>query len=222
MEPKRMPKRLGIMGGTFDPVHIAHLRVAQEALELLGLDEMLFVPAAEPPHKPGKRILSFEHRWAMLESAVQGNPSFRLSDVEKRIPGKSYTVHSLQKLAEEFPEARFFFVMGLDAFLEINTWFRFTELFRLASMVVSGRPGCSEEHMREFLCENVSEGFVRDRETGGYKHPDLPPVYVLGNTLIDISSTRIRELAASGRSIRYLVSDGVLEYIEKHHLYARA
>ena len=136
------PRRVGIMGGTFDPVHTGHLRIAEEAREKLGLDRVLFLPAADPPHKPGGSILAFEHRWRMLELATQGNPRFRLSDLESRLPGKSYSVNSLKKLSEEYGgKAELFFLVGLDAFVEVDTWWRFRELFELARMVVLRRPG---------------------------------------------------------------------------------
>jgi nicotinate-nucleotide adenylyltransferase len=214
-----MPGRLGIMGGTFDPVHLGHLRTAEEAIEILGLDQILFVPAASPPHKPGRQILSFGHRLRMLELAITCNPRFRLSDMERRIPGKSYTVNSLRRLREESQDVELFFLVGLDAFLEMDTWFQYEELFRLASIVVLRRPGSGEGDVGEFLVRKVSESYHGVSGTGVFSHPELFPVYYLPNTQLDISSTGIRELAAAGRSIRYMVPGRVLNYIGEECLY---
>lgn len=216
-----MPKRLGIMGGTFDPVHFGHLRTAEEACEALELDAVLFVPAFEPPHKPGEDILPYAHRRRMLELAISDNPRFMLSDIEKRLPGKSYTVNSLHKLREEFPEAELFFLVGMDAFLEMDGWFQYRELFRLAGMVVLKRPGYDEEDVGEFLRRRVSDGYSMVSGSETFTHPVLFPVHCLLNTRMDVSSTRIRELAAYGRSIRYLVPREVVSYIDGENLYRR-
>ena len=217
-----MPLRLGVFGGTFDPVHLGHLRAAQEALDILGLDEMLFVPAAVPPHKPGRKILSFQSRWRMLQLALAGNSRFRLSDLERRMPGKSYTVHSLKQLRKENPGAELFFLVGCDAFFEMDTWFDFREIFRLAGIVVLCRPECSENEMLEFVSKRVSDLYRIVPENREIRHPVLCSVYSLQNTRMDISSTRIRELAAQGRSVRYLVPDNVCSYIGENGLYPKA
>ncbi len=219
LEPKLMRKRLGIFGGTFDPVHLGHLRMAEETMEYLPLEEVLFVPAAVPPHKGGNRILPFEHRRRMLELAIESNPRFRISDIECRIPGKSYTVKSLRKLQDELPEAELFFLVGLDAFLEMDTWFEFSEIFRLTDIVVLNRFGPCESDVGSFLSRKVSDGFETVPGEGKFVHPELKTVYCLVNTRIDISSTRIREFAAEGTSLRYLVPDSVLGYIKENHLY---
>jgi nicotinate-nucleotide adenylyltransferase len=214
-----MPLRLGVFGGTFDPVHLGHLRAAQEALEILGLDEMLFVPVSVPPHKPSRKILSFQSRWRMLQLAIANNARFRLSDLERRMPGKSYTVHSLKKLHEENPGAELFFLVGGDAFFEMDTWYQFQEIFRLAAVAVLSRLECGEEEILEFLSKKVSDLYGIVPENREIRHPVLPSVFSLRNTRMDISSTRIRELVAEGLSIQYLVPDNVLGYIEENGLY---
>lgn len=214
-----MRERLGIMGGTFDPVHLGHLRAAEEAVDSLGLDRMLFVPAGSPPHKPGRQILSYEHRRGMLERAILGNTRFRISDIERKVSGKSYSVNSLRMLQDEFQDAEIFFLVGLDAFLEMDTWFEYREIFRLANIVVLRRPGCSEDDVGDFLRGKVSEHYGNFSGSGVFSHPELCSVYYLRNRQLDISSTEIRELAAAGRSIRYLVPEGVLHYIVEECLY---
>jgi nicotinate-nucleotide adenylyltransferase len=198
------------------------LRAAQEALDILGLDEMLFVPVAVAPHKPVRQILLFENRWRMLQLALAGNARFRLSDIEKRMPGKSYTVHSLKQLRKENPGAELFFLVGSDAFFEMDTWYEFKEIFRLAGIVVLCRPECCENEMLEFVSKRVSELYRIVPENREIRHPVLCSVYGLQNTRIDISSTRIRELAAEGRSVRYLVPDSVWSYIAENGLYPKA
>ncbi len=216
-----MPLRLGVFGGTFDPIHLGHLRSAQEALDVLGLDEMLFVPASVPPHKPGGAIASFEERWQMLQLAVGSNPLFRISDLERRMPGKSFTVLSLKQLHEEIPGAELFFLVGGDAFFEIDTWCRFKDIFRLAALVVLCRPECDDEEIFRFVSAKVSDAYKIIPENREIRHPALLPVYNLRNTRLDISSTRIRELAAQGLSMRYLVPDNVLSYIVENELYRK-
>ncbi|MGV8074794.1 MAG: nicotinate-nucleotide adenylyltransferase [Syntrophobacteraceae bacterium] len=214
------PERMGIMGGTFDPVHIGHLRVAQEAVEMLNLDVLTFIPAAAPPHKPGKKTLAFEHRWRMLDLAVKGNPRFRLSDVEKRLSGKSYSVVTLRKLREEMGhELELYFLVGMDAFLEMDTWWHYEELFRLARVAVLSRPGYHEEDLHRFLKEKISPRYTYNAEAGFFNHPELFPVHYLKNVRLEISSTQIRQMVVDGRSLRYLVPDEVIDYIREKNLY---
>jgi nicotinate-nucleotide adenylyltransferase len=215
-----MPKRIGLLGGTFDPIHIGHLRVAEEALEALSLDSFVFIPAAAPPHKPDRRIESFEDRWRMLELAVGDHPHFELSDIERRLPGKSYTVVTLRELREHYPPGtELFFLVGLDAFWELDTWYRFKELFGLASIVVVRRPGYPPDDLIRFLRRAVSPLFSLDAGGDVFRHPSLYPVHCLRNTVLEISSTRIRKLVAEGRSIRYLVPHEIMRYITRNNLY---
>jgi nicotinate-nucleotide adenylyltransferase len=215
-----MPQRVGVMGGTFDPVHLGHLRAAEETVEALELDTLLFVPAAVPPHKLGKIILPFEHRWQMLRLATQHHPCFRVSDIESRLPGKSYTVVTLQKLSGAYSgAAELFFIAGLDAFLEMDTWWHFKELFELAHMVVLRRPGYNESEMTGFLRERVSSLYTYNAGEACYRHPHLLPVHYLNNTWLDISSTQIRQLVRQGKSVRYLVLPEVMHYIHTVQLY---
>jgi len=216
-----LSRRLGILGGTFDPVHLGHLRAAQEALDRLGLDEILFVPAAVPPHKSTREILTFESRWRMLQLAVAGNLRFSLSDLEHRAPGKSYTVHSLKEFHKENPEAELFFMVGCDAFFEMDTWYEYRKIFRLANIVVLCRPECTEDDVLNFVCQKVSGAYRIIPENGQILHPELCSVYRLRNTRMDISSTIIRELASEGLSLRYLVPDNVWSYIVENGLYRK-
>jgi nicotinate-nucleotide adenylyltransferase len=215
-----MPQRVGVMGGTFDPVHLGHLRVAEETVETLELDSLLFVPAAVPPHKSGAKTLPFEHRWKMLKIATKNHPRFRVSDIEHRLPGKSYTVVTLRKLSEAYRnDAELFFVLGMDAFLELDTWWHFEELFELAQMVVLQRHGYNETAIRGFLTEKVSPLYSAEEGEMCYRHSRLLPVHCFHNTWLEISSTQIRQLVKKGKSIRYLVLPQVMHYIDERKLY---
>jgi len=215
-----MTPRIGVLGGTFNPIHIGHLRAAEEAMEALDLDTFLFLPAALPPHKPGQETGSFEHRWQMLLAAIADNPRFRASDLELSLSGASYTVLSLQALRKEFGMGgTIYFLLGLDAFLEINTWWRYMELFELASMVVVRRPRYQERELEKMLRGQISSLYAWDPESSCYRHPTLLPVYYLKITRIDVSSTQIRGLVRTGKSIRYLVPTDCLAYIKSWDLY---
>lgn len=215
-----MPQRLGILGGTFDPVHFGHLRTAQEALEAFKFDRMMFMPAADPPHKPNQQITLFAHRCKMLQIAVGDNNKFEVCDLEQRLSGKSYTVITLNRLLESSArDIELYFLVGMDSFLELDTWWHYRELFQLTRLVVLKRPGFPEEEMESLLRGKVSDGYRWDRKAGFYRHPWLLPVYCLRNTCLEISSTQIRRLLREGRSVRYLVPRGVLGYIEEQNIY---
>ena len=215
-----MSQRVGVMGGTFDPVHLGHLRAAEVAREKLELDVLVFVPTANPPHKHGDQILSFVDRWRMLRFATENHPRFEVSDIEQRMPGKSYTVITLRKLGEIYRgEVELFFIIGMDAFLELDTWWHFKELFELAHIVVLRRPGYNEHEMAGFLLEKVSPLYAYGDAEGCFKHPHLSPVHYLDNTWLDISSTHIRQLVTEGKSIRYLVLPSVMHYIHENRIY---
>lgn len=214
-----MTRRLGIFGGTFDPVHVGHLRGAREVLDELALDSILFIPAATPPHKPGRRVSDFEHRWQMLRLALTGHPDFALSDVERRMPGKSYTVNTLRVLREELgAPVELFFLTGLDGFLDVHTWWHFMDLFTLTGFAILRRPGYNEDAVESYLREKISRSY-ESRGAGVYVHPTFQPVHCIANTELAVSSTRIRELAGRRRSVEYLVLPEVMDYIAANRLY---
>jgi nicotinate-nucleotide adenylyltransferase len=208
------------MGGTFNPVHLGHLRAAEEVAESLQLQQVIFMPAAKPPHKTAVGLVSFDHRWRMLELAVGGNPLFVLSDLEHRRLGKSYSVETLTQLSSQYGgEEELYFVLGLDAFLELPTWKSYRELFKLCHFVVVARPGISPESLDEMLKTQVGDNYLFDPNIQGYVNPNQYVVYYREITLLDISSSTIRNLLASSRSVRYLLPDKVEHYIRQHGLY---
>ena len=212
--------RVGLMGGTFDPVHIGHLRVAEETVEALSLDRLFFIPSADPPHKPLETVTAFEHRLRMVRIAVEDNPLFAVSDVEGKLPGKSYTVATLREFRKTLPEeTELFFIVGMDAFLELDTWWNHMEIFRLVRPVVLRRPGHTGEEVETFLRSKISPLYERNTSRERFVHPELFPVHYLRNTRIGTSSTKIRHFRATGKSLRYLVPPGVIDYIEANGLY---
>jgi nicotinate-nucleotide adenylyltransferase len=208
------------MGGTFNPVHLGHLRSAEEVTESLDLDRVLLIPAAQPPHKSERELISFAHRWRMLELAVGGNPRFQLSDLEHRRPGKSYSVETLTQLTDQYgPGTELYFLVGLDAFLELPTWKRYRDLFSLCRFVVVARSGHPLDALHSMLRGKISPGYSFDNQEQAFVHPRLFPVYYRQVTVLDISSSRIRELLSLGRSVRYLLPEQVVHYIYQEKLY---
>ena len=214
--------RAGILGGTFDPVHFGHLRAAEEVADAFDLSTVMFIPAAKPPHKEERELTSFTHRWRMLELALAGNSRFALSDLENRRPGKSYSVETLTQLLSQLgQDALLYFIVGLDAFLALPTWHRYRDLFSLCHFVVVARPGYSLADLDAMLHTAVSERYSYDEQVPGFVHPEQQTVYVSQVTLMDISSSKIREYVSRGRSVRYLLPVGVEAYIHEQGLYGR-
>jgi len=208
------------MGGTFNPVHLGHLRAAEEVGQSLQLGQIIFIPSANPPHKGEKGIVSFAHRWRMLELAIGGNPLFSLSDLEYQRAGKSYSVETLTELSNQYSgDEELYFVVGSDAFLELPTWKSYRELLALCHFVVVKRPGFEPESLFAMLKTKVSGNYTYDSTLQGYVHPDYNVVYYREITLLDISSTHIRELLATGCSVRYLMPESVEQYIQQYSLY---
>ncbi len=215
------PQKLGIMGGTFNPIHLAHLRVAEEARDALQLDEVVFIPAYKPPHKMSTDLAPFVHRLNMVALAVTDNPHFGVSDIEGRLGGISYTVRTIKKLKEKFyySTIEIHYFIGADAFVEIETWWKYMELFELANMVVLTRPGHSIYEIRTFLLDKISNAYEWCEKTSSFSHSKLKKVFIIPVTNLDISASKIRTLLQEQKSARYLLPDKVRDYIERYKLY---
>ncbi len=212
--------RLGIVGGTFNPVHFGHLRSAEEVRERFGLDRVLFITTARPPHKDPSPVVPFDHRHHMLRLALENEPYFTASDMEARRPGRSYSYDTLNELRREYgPEAWFLFIVGLDAFLEITCWKQYREIFGQTAFAVLNRPGYEVRGLKEYIRRNVSEEYDYNEKEEAFLHPRLNAVYYCRTTLMDISSTRIRELVGKRKSIRFLTPERVAHYITEKGLY---
>ncbi len=217
-------QRIGLLGGTFDPVHNGHLAVAEFVLDTLGLDSILFVPAALPPHKDchanGLLISSFSHRYAMVKLAIALNSSFAVSDIEAKRATPSYSIDTINILRQTSHEhAELFFIIGVDAFLEIDTWKQFQNLPMLVNFVVISRPGYPPDRVEETISRNfagynyepASETWRSGKNRGRFILKHMEPV--------PISSTQIREKIRTGKDISDLVPRSVEEYISTENLY---
>jgi nicotinate-nucleotide adenylyltransferase len=190
---------IGVFGGTFDPVHLGHLIAAEQAREQARLDQVVFVPAARPPHKPRESLAPFGQRAEMLALAIAGHPAFRLDDLEKDRPGPSYTADTLEELHRLQPDASFALILGADCLPELAAWRDPGRIGHLAEIIIVPRAGAT-------AAERSVPHSVKIKT-------------ILEMPLIDISSHDIRRRVAQGRSIRYLVPRAVQCYIETHGLY---
>ncbi|MDR2459425.1 MAG: nicotinate-nucleotide adenylyltransferase [Deltaproteobacteria bacterium] len=225
MEPFGTTKRLGVMGGAFNPMHLGHLRAAEEMCESYSLERVYFLPTALAPHKPGYEMAPFDHRYRMVELAVSGRESFVASDLEARLPGPSYTVNTLKFLRKELIEgAKLYFLVGFDSFSNIGMWHKFSELFTLTSFVVHTRPETqsSIELLGAFLTQLFGHTPQWSDDKKAYLFVGLEPIYYFEGAKLAISSTDIRRRIKRGESVRYLVPDAVYEYLARHRLYAGA
>lgn len=211
--------KIGILGGTFNPIHLAHLRIAEEVQEACELDRVLFIPAAEPPHKDVAGQVSFTHRLAMVEAAIRDYPNFQASDLEIQRSGKSFSVDTLDILHRQDPHGEFYFIIGLDSYRDIASWKEFSRLFSLCHLVVTTRPGVLVSDPLAPLPVAIHKDFCYDVRAEIIRHKTGNNLIFLKETHLDISSTQIRALLADEQSIRHMVPPLVVDYIEEHRLY---
>jgi nicotinate-nucleotide adenylyltransferase len=212
--------RLGLFGGTFNPIHLGHLRAAVEVREAFNLDRLLLIPSAHPPHKIADRVANAEDRLEMVRLAIQDEPSLEASDVELARPGLSYTIETLRYFQEEFgSESDIHFIVGQDAFSEITTWKSYQALFVTADFIVMTHPRPKLRSLEDFIHTQISAEYQYDRASNLYSHPQWCTIFCLNITHLDISATKIREWVRRGHSIRFLVPDAVHGFINKKRLY---
>jgi nicotinate-nucleotide adenylyltransferase len=211
-------KRIGLFGGTFNPVHLGHLRGAEEIRGAFGLQEMIFIPVAIPPHKAAEGVVEAKHRLEMVRLATSANPGFITSELELSRPGKSYSIDTLHYFRERHGDC-LFFILGGDAFMEIETWKEFQSLFSLSNFIVMTRPGF--ERTPSQPPEVLASVFRYEPEVKGFVHVSGHTLYFKEITYLDISSTRIRELIGKGESVRYLIPFEVEAYILAQGLYRK-
>ena len=203
MEKKH--KRVGIMGGTFDPVHIGHLLIAEQSYRQYGLDYVIFMPAGRPPHKQDQEIISNKDRLAMLRLATEDIPYFRVSDYELNKQGLSYTFETLSELSRKFPDTEYYFIMGADSVKDMDHW-RYPEIIlNLAHILAAVRDNTD--------IQALQAGAQRLREKYSAR------ISLLGAPELDISSRELRGRIAAGQSIRFMVPEKVRNYIYYYHLY---
>lgn len=211
---------LGVLGGTFNPIHVAHLRLAQEMAQGLGLARVLFIPAANPPHRNAPRV-DARHRLEMVRLAIAGNPLFEADERELRRQGPSYTFDTLTELRSDHGDRPLCLLMGADAFSALTTWHRWAELFDLAHVVIAHRPGYPIGEMQAALPAPLRRAYL-ERLASGPQALRLArggSILTREITALDVSATTVRALLAADGSPRYLVPDAVLEYIGRNSLY---
>ena len=212
------PRRVAIFGGTFNPVHYGHLRCAEEARENFKLDRIWFMPSNLPPHKDRKGTISAMHRIKMIKLAIMGNPYFRVSDLEAKRGGLSYSVSTISRFREADGIESLYFILGADAFAEIDTWKSWKKIFSLTNFIVASRPPYSAGETGLVPVDIKGEFcYLPDRNL--HMHKSGNTIQFFRMTPMDISSTGIRGLAREGRSIRYLAPAAVDEYIMKTGCY---
>lgn len=212
--------KIGLFGGTFDPIHWGHLRSAEEVREAFSLDRIFFIPAANPPHKKRRPQVSARDRLEMVRLAIAENPGFALSTVEITRPGKSYSVDTLRHFVRKYPSKNsLYFILGLDAFREIGSWKEFEKIFPLCHMIVTSRPGCRDSLSLSDMPVAVRRLFCYDPHKKIYRHKSGTKLLFLRLTDMAISASGIRNRLMKRRSVRYLIPLEVEKYIKKKGLY---
>ncbi|MBD5543001.1 MAG: nicotinate-nucleotide adenylyltransferase [Lachnospiraceae bacterium] len=205
MEVENYEKRVGIMGGTFDPIHYGHLLLAQAAIEAENLDEVLFIPSGTPWLKDSSQVLNKKTRVSMTGIAIEDNPKFALSTIEIDREGNSYSYETLEILREKHPLTCYYFILGADSLLEIEKWKHPDRLMKSCTLLTAVRDDCDMAALKKQI------DYLTDKYNAS--------IEILPTKRIDISSTDIRQRIRVGKSIRYLLPDQIMEFIEKNHIY---
>lgn len=203
-----MKKRIGFIGGTFDPVHNGHIRVAIEVKEVINLDWVEFIPAPKPPHKLNKKILDFEKRVYFLAKSIEGIEFLKINTIEAKRKGPSYTFFTLLELNKIYPDSELFFIIGCDEVTHLHNWYRWRELFELASFVVVGREGYLVDNLQYFIEKKY--GIVEKKDEFSWSI-GKNKIYYLEIPHLDISSSLIKKKILDKKSIKGLVSDIIIE-----------
>ncbi len=212
---------IGLFGGTFDPIHLGHVRAATEVRRRARLDRVLFIPSYLPPHKKTGAVATAADRLRMVELACRGHAGFEASSIEVEAREKSYSILTLRKLRALSPDARLFFILGVDAFLDIGIWREYHRVLEECYFIVMGRPGFELDRARDVLGGRLREsiGPLVTREGAAGPLPPQTRVFLLPIRALDVASTAIREKARRGDSLEGLVPPAVEGYIREHKLY---
>ncbi|HMA54280.1 MAG TPA: nicotinate-nucleotide adenylyltransferase [Acidobacteriota bacterium] len=214
-------KTIGLFGGTFDPIHLGHLRAAAEVRRLARLDRILFIPSYIPPHKAADGAAPAADRLRMVELACRRRKGFEVSPIEVAARGKSYSILTLRKIKALAPGARLFFIVGVDAFLDIGTWHEYDKVLAECLFLVTGRPGFELERARDVLGGRLRATIGPLAEAGRLAGP-VPPrfrITLVPIKALDVSSTAVRDRVRRGASLEGLVPRAVAAYIREHQLY---
>ena len=220
-------KHIGLFGGTFNPIHLGHIQVIQEVKKGFGLDKIFIIPSALPPHKEPDGLVDAGDRVEMIRLSFSNHPDFAVSDIELKRSGPSYTIDTVRHFKSILLEdTRLFLILGLDAFLEIDTWKSYKDLFLLIPFIVMSRSTEGEDGrvferktFEAYLKSKISEGYNIFASQSSYIHKEKKTVFVFDVTPVDISSTKIRKLIKTGRPIKSLVPEIVEAFIKSKGLY---
>jgi nicotinate-nucleotide adenylyltransferase len=219
-------KHWGIFGGTFNPVHYGHLRVAVEVLEKFRLEKIVFIPSAQPPHKSYSNIANAEDRLNMTQLAIRSCPLFECSNIETQRQGLSYTIDTIYELIKRYSnDVQFYYLIGRDAFFAIHTWKSFEMLFERIPFIVMSRPeisndyDTSDDRFIQYIQQTISQKYVHFKQDKYMTHPYKKQIYYCQVTALDISSSQIRTSLQNGHSTKYLLPDTVLDYIHDNNIY---
>ncbi|MFC2169786.1 nicotinate-nucleotide adenylyltransferase [Acidobacteriota bacterium] len=216
-------EKIGLLGGTFNPIHVGHLKIAEIAQKTFHLDKVLFIPSSIPPHKGSIEAVSPAHRLKMVELAVSSSPRFVCSSIEIDAKGTSYSVITLNKIKKIYPDTRIFFILGIDAFLEITTWKDYKKVLRQCSFIIVNRPGYrlndakrvfGGKYIKYMVELSKSEEAISDKILS-FK------IFIFQINAFEVSSTEIRERIKRGDSIKGMVSEAVENYIKNNKFYQR-
>ncbi len=216
--------KIGILGGTFNPIHYGHLRAAEEVQEVFVFDKLLFMPSGKPPLKKPS-LIDAHYRYEMTKLAIKGNPFFDISDIEIKTKGASYSVETISKLTNKYKNAEFFFIIGIDVFLDLPKWKQPLRLMKLTNLVIVSRPGfCFTDLSSSPYFPNIHKKTLREFDEGTRRRFSFSlntgkKAFLCKVTKLDISASRIRSLAKTGKNIKYLLPDSVESYIISHKLY---
>ncbi len=209
-------RKIGLLGGTFDPVHYGHLQLAESALEEFRLDKVIFIPSAQPPHKKETSLTLFSHRLAMLSLAKQGLESFECDAIEGTLAKPSYTIDTLRALRRHFKtDCQLYFIIGADAFLDILTWKSYLEVLQTVHILLSGRKGYNWTNVANLL----RKLHYKEHRNSWVGDNTKKEIFLLNKTPEEYSSSVVRNMIKNGESVHRLIPQAVLEYIQKNKLY---
>lgn len=209
-------ERIGLLGGTFDPVHYGHLQLATYAKEEFGLEKVVFIPCAQPPHKNDATLTSFRHRLAMLNLAAQYGEGFECNEIEDSLSKPSYTIDTIKELRQHFnKDCQFYFILGADAFLDILTWKSYKLLLQMVHIIISYRLGFDSTKLTKLL---MNQGYIYQGRA--WRNGDSKKnIYILKKNPVDLSSSMIRGRVEQGDSFQQFMPQPVYDYIQKNKIY---